>query len=92
MRGLGKYFKWLKAELRYRLTGKRYKIQLTPLVEKQLSELPDEDRNTILEAIYEVSKNPYIGEPLTEDEIKELQKELTEAELSKGRPIAKESN
>jgi hypothetical protein len=34
--------------------------------------------------MYEVSKNPYIGEPLTEDEIKELQKELTEAEHSKG--------
>jgi len=34
--------KWLKAEFRWRVMGKRYEIQLTDETKRQLCELPEE--------------------------------------------------
>jgi hypothetical protein len=59
---------WLKAELRYRLTGKKYNVVLTNNVKKQLEEMPKEDKEEVLKAIEMLRKNPYVGERIYEGE------------------------
>jgi mRNA-degrading endonuclease RelE of RelBE toxin-antitoxin system len=59
---------WLKAELRYRLTGKKYEVVFTDNFKKQLEEMPKEDREEVLKAIEMLRKNPYVGKRIYEGE------------------------
>jgi len=59
---------WLKAELRYRLTGKKYSVILSEQVKRQLEQASEEDREAILEAIEALSKNPYVGKRIYKGE------------------------
>jgi phage-related protein len=55
-------WKWLKAEFRWRVLGKRCEIQLTEEAKRQLGELPEEAREEIRKAMERISRNPYSGE------------------------------
>ena len=55
-------WKWLKAEFRWRVMGKRYEIQLTEEAKRQLGELPEEGQSEIRKAMERMSRNPYSGE------------------------------
>ncbi len=58
------FFKWLKTEIRYRLTGKQFKIDMTPEFKADLEALPKDAQQEILEAMKKIQKNPYIGDPV----------------------------
>jgi hypothetical protein len=55
-------WKWLKAEFRWRVMGKRYEIQLTEEAKRQLGELPEGAQAEIRKAMERMSRNPYSGE------------------------------
>jgi mRNA-degrading endonuclease RelE of RelBE toxin-antitoxin system len=59
---------WLKAELHYRLTGKKYEVVLTEEAKKQIEEMPEEYREEVLKIIEMLRKNPYVGKRIYEDE------------------------
>ena len=53
---------WLRAEFRWRVLGKRYKVILTEEVQRQLDELPEEAQAEIRKAMKRIARNPYSGE------------------------------
>ena len=59
---LGDLWKWLRAEFRWRVLGKRYEIQLTEEAKRQLDELPEEAQAEIRKAMERMSRNPYSGD------------------------------
>ncbi len=52
---------WLRAEFRWRVLDKKYKIVLTEEVQRQLDELPEEDQAEIRKAMARIARNPYSG-------------------------------
>lgn len=83
MRSISNLFKWLRAELKYRITKKKYNVVMSEQVKEFLSEIPEEDRKMLEDEIKKISKNPYVAEPFTEDDWDELSVEERE-ELEKG--------
>jgi len=55
-------WKWLKAEFRWRMLGKRYEIQLTEEAKRQLGEFHEGAQAEIRKAMERVGRNPYGGE------------------------------
>jgi hypothetical protein len=55
------FFKWLKAELRFRLTKKKWKVDFSPEFSHDFEELSEEEKEEVLQAIEEIRKNPYKG-------------------------------
>ena len=50
---------WLKAEFRWRVLGKRYKVMMTEEFQRQLDELPEEAQEEIRKAMERIGRNPY---------------------------------
>ena len=50
---------WLRAEFRWRVLGKRYKVIMTEEFQKQLDELPEEAQEEIRKAMERIGRNPY---------------------------------
>jgi len=55
------FWKWLKAEFRWRVLGKRHEIRLTEEAKRWFSELPEERQMEIRVIIECMNMNPYIG-------------------------------
>ncbi len=55
------FWKWLKAEFRWRVLGKKYKIRLTEEAQRQLDELPEEAQAEIRKGMERIARNPYSG-------------------------------
>ena len=55
-------WKWLRAEFRWRVLGKRYEVVLTEEAQRQLDELPEDAQVEIRKAMERVSRNPYSSE------------------------------
>ena len=59
-----RWIRWFIQKIKYRLTGKKFKVVLSDTFKKQLEMVTEEDREGILEAIDEISKNPFMGREL----------------------------
>lgn len=63
------FWKWLRAEFRWRVLGKIYEVCLSEEAERQLSELPLEKQAEIRKALERIIRNPYSGDRIeVEDE------------------------
>lgn len=58
--------KWLRAEFRWRVLGKRYEIKLSASARRQLDEMDEERRAEVMKRIDDLSKNPYSGRRMDE--------------------------
>jgi len=65
-------WKWLKAEFRWRVLGKRYKVQLTEEAQMQLDELPEHAQSEIRKAMERISRNPYTSDRMETEEVTSL--------------------
>jgi len=65
-------WKWLKAEFRWRVLGKRYKVQLTEEAQRQLDELPEHAQSEIRKAMERISRNPYTSDRMETEEVTSL--------------------
>lgn len=65
---------WLKTEFQWRILGKRYKVEMSDEAKEDYEKLTDEDKKILDEAISQLSKNPYIGERMTQEEMEEEMK------------------
>ena len=61
-------WKWLKAEFRWRVLGKRYEVILTEEAKRQLAELPEEAQAENRKAMERIGRNPYSGERMEFEE------------------------
>ena len=52
-------WKWLKAEFRWRVMGKRYEIRMTEEAKRQLCRLPEEAQAEIPKVMKRISRAPY---------------------------------
>jgi len=65
-------WKWLRAEFRWRVLGKRYKIVLTEEAQRQLDELPEDAQVEIRKVMERVSRNPYTSDRMETEEVTAL--------------------
>ena len=61
-------WQWLKAEIRWRVLGKRYKVIFSEEAQSQLDDLPEETKDELMKAMERLSRNPYSGERVQEEE------------------------
>jgi len=65
-------WKWLKAEFRWRVLGKRYEVILTEEAQGQLDELPEDAQAEIRKAMERISRNPYTSDRMETEEVTAL--------------------
>jgi len=80
MMGFRDTWKWLKAEFRWRVQGKRYKVQLTEEAQMQFDEAPEIVQEKIKKAIKDLSRNPYSGVRIDSNNVPEAPKVHCEKE------------
>ncbi len=67
-------WKWLKAEYRWRVRGKRYEVILTEEAQRQLDELPEKAQAEIRKAMERISRNPYTSDRTETENVTALRK------------------
>jgi len=65
-------WKWLKAEFRWRILGKRYDVQLTEEAQMQFDELPEHAQAEIRKTMERLGRNPYTGDRMENEEVTAL--------------------
>jgi len=63
--------RWLYAEIKYLVTREKYQIVLAPQAKKELEMIKQSDPEgyeEIMRALDRLSRNPYIGEPVEDEE------------------------
>ena len=68
MKNLKDFWQWLKSEFEWRVLGKRYKVILSEEAQSQLDDLPEETKDELMKAMERLSRNPYSGERVQEEE------------------------
>ena len=58
--------KWLWAEFKWRVLGRRYEVILAAEVKEQIKMMHPEERVVVEEAIESISRNPYSGSRLVD--------------------------
>ncbi len=71
MMRLGFFWKWLKAEYKWRVRGKRYEIRFSPEAQTQMDALPQDEQDEIMKIMDKLRKNPYTGDRLDQLEDEE---------------------
>lgn len=66
------FWPWLRAELRWRVLGKRYEVILSEEAQNQLDELPEEAQAEIRKAMERINRNPYTSDRMETEEVTAL--------------------
>ncbi len=59
---------WLKAEFRWRVLGKRYKVILEGQALETFNDLPEDVKVEFMKSIEHLSRNPYSGDRMELDD------------------------
>ena len=71
---------WLRQEFRWRILKKKYKVTMSDVALRQYESVPPEDKEMLNKAIEALSRNPFLGEPVTAEDEVAIVKKMMEIE------------